>query len=124
MDNRVSQNVADTLEASNTISLLKQQVAKLSEDVKNWKIGVDVEVQPIGGHYIIVVRSEAGGRIYQEAISAADVQYFYDDKDAIIRHMANNILITLLRERLVEKMTPKITTAMQNIHQLTKGFTQ
>lgn len=125
MDNiRAAANVAEIVDANATINRLKLQLAEANQQLKDWKINVDVEVQPSGSSYNIVIRTEAGGRIYQEALSTIDAQYFYDDKDTFIRLIADHVLVSLLRDRLVEKLTPKISKAIQNVHTLTKGFTQ
>lgn len=120
MDERVTHGSASELTGTEAkIKNLVDEVSKLSADLKNWKLDIDVNVEADQNQklqIVITVKGKEGLTLY---IPHDKVMYMASDKTELLAQATRKIIEDCLVNIVKADLANKLSKAVDNVVQLT-----
>lgn len=119
MEERATYGAASELaDAANRMKQLADEVNRLNQDLAMWKLSIDIDVEPDGDKFEIVVsvKGRDGMTLY---IMQEHILYMANDKTSLVSEVAQRIVDDCLLKIVKENIALKLGRAVDNVVQLT-----
>jgi hypothetical protein len=119
MEERVTHGSASELaDAANRMKQLADEVNRLNQDLVMWKLSIDIDVEPDGDKFEIVVsvKGRDGMTLY---IMQEHILYMANDKAGLVSEIAQRIVDDCLLSVVKENIAHRLGRAVDNVVRLT-----
>lgn len=122
MEERISpDNPSSQMEAEARIKVLADQLATAAKDLNKWKLEFEVTVEPTPEGLTLVVLGKVGSRGARKRFSAEEAAQWIVDKHDIANALAEQFVLTLMKEQAYTDLMPELSRGLDNISRLSGG---